>query len=121
MGSQDKQRKYSRLKHSFIAKFRIHEKGNPVQLTHGMWSNISPLYWTEDGHTIFAYGVGGPFNQKTNLWAISVANGAARPLIDFGRSLKEPSHSLSSDGERIYFPLWERIGDLWMAELSIEE
>jgi len=100
---------------------RAEEKGNPVQLTHGMWSNISPLYWTEDGHTIFAYGVGGPFNQKTNLWAISVANGAARPLIDFGRSLKEPSHSLSSDGERIYFPLWERIGDLWMAELSIEE
>jgi hypothetical protein len=50
-----------------------------------------------------------------------VADGSARPLIDFRGSLKEPSHSLSSDGERIYFPLVERFGDLWVAELETNE
>jgi hypothetical protein len=40
--------------------------------------------------------------------------------MDLRDSMKEPL-ALSSDGERIYFPLWERIGDLWMAELSIDE
>jgi Tol biopolymer transport system component len=93
----------------------------PLQITRGEWTSLSPLYWTRDKQTIFAYGVGGPYNQGTNLWAVSVSDGSARPLIDFQNSLKEPSHVLSSDGERIYFPLIECFGDLWMAELSVDE
>jgi Tol biopolymer transport system component len=94
------------------------EGGDPVQLTHGAWSEISPRFWSADGRTIFAYGQGGPGNAGANLWAISVLDGSARALMDFRNSLKEPAHWLASDGEWIYFPLWERIGDLWMAELS---
>ncbi len=97
------------------------EGGEAVQLTRGEWSIINPFFWSADRQTIYAYGVGGPNNRGTNLWVISGSNGATRLLIDFDRSLKEPVHSLSSDGERIYFPLWERRGDLWMAELSIDE
>lgn len=91
-----------------------------TQLTRGKWTIINPIYWTLDGQTIYSYGVGGPGERGANLWAISAVDGTARPLINFQGSSKEPSHSLSSDGKRIYFPLWERIGDLWLADLSIE-
>jgi Tol biopolymer transport system component len=97
---------------------KSNEKGKPTQLTQSEWIYISATYWNKDAQMVYAYGVGGQFNQGTNLWAISVIDGSARPLIDFQGSLMEPSHSLSSDGEQIYFPLWERLGDLWVAELS---
>jgi Tol biopolymer transport system component len=110
----------------FYELFRIPEKlflkpnrdTNPTQLTHGEWAYIVPHYWTVNGKTVFAYGVGGPNIKGTNLWAISVTDGSAQALVDFQGSLMEPPHSLSSDEERIYFPLLERIGDLWMAELE---
>jgi Tol biopolymer transport system component len=94
------------------------KKRQLTQLTHGKWTIINTVYWTPDGETIYSYGVGGPGERGANLWAISATDGSARPLIDFQGSLKEPSYSLSSDGKRIYFPLWERIGDLWLADLS---
>jgi Tol biopolymer transport system component len=97
------------------------DSGEPVQLTRGEWSIIFPCFWTTDGRMIYAYGQGGPGDEGANLWVVSVRDGAARPLLDFQGSLKEPSHSVSSDGERIYFPLVERIGDLWMAELSVSD
>jgi TolB protein len=110
----------------FYELFRIPEKlflkpnrdTNPTQLTRGEWAYIVPHYWTVNGKTVFAYGVGGPNIKGTNLWAISVTDGSAQALVDFQGSLMEPPHSLSSDEERIYFPLLERIGDLWMAELE---
>lgn len=92
--------------------------GEPVQLTNGGWLEISPRFWSEDGKTIYATGQGGPGNEGANMWDISVPDGKARPLVDFKGSLKEVAHWMSSDGERIYFPLWERVGDLWVAELS---
>jgi hypothetical protein len=94
------------------------KKAKPTQLTRGEWGNINACYWTMDGQTIYAYGLGRQFNQGVNLWAISLADGSAQPLLDLRGSVKEPLNSLTSDGDRIYFPLWERIGDLWMAELS---
>jgi len=97
------------------------EGGEAVQLTRGEWSIINALFWSADGRTIYALGLGRPGNEGANLWAVSAADGSARSLMDFGGSLKEPGHSLSSDGERLYFPLWERVGDLWMAELSTGE
>jgi Tol biopolymer transport system component len=102
--------------------FFIRSEGEEaVQLTHGAWSEIYPLFWSAERQMIYAYGQGGPGNEGANLWAISVEDGTARPLLDFQGSLKEPSISLSSDGKRIYFPLIERVGDLWMAELATGE
>jgi Tol biopolymer transport system component len=94
------------------------EGGDPVQLTHGAWSEIYPLFWSVEKQTIYAYGQGGPGKEGVNLWAVLVADGTAKPLLDFQDSIKEPSLSLSSDGKRIYFPLIERMGDLWLAELE---
>jgi TolB protein len=91
--------------------------GQPVQLTHGRWCDIAPCFWSSDGSMIYASGGGTPGNEGTNLWAVSVLDGTARSLLDLNRSPKEPI-MLSSDGERIFFTLWECIGDLWMAELE---
>ena len=97
------------------------EGGEPMQLTHGAWSEIEPFFWSADGQTIYAYGHGGPGGEGANLWAIRVVDGTARPLIDFKSTSKEPGYSLTGDGERIYFTVYERVGDLWMAELSTNE
>jgi Tol biopolymer transport system component len=91
------------------------------QLTHADWIYLDGTFCIRDRKTIYAYGVSRSYQQNVNLWAISAADGSARPLIDFQGSLKEPSHSVWSDGERIYFPLCERIGDLWMAELAADD
>jgi Tol biopolymer transport system component len=95
--------------------------GEVMQLTQYAWETIQPFFWSADGETIYAYGLGGPENSRVNFWAISTAEGSARPLLNIDDSSKEPNYCLTSDGERIYFPLWERIGDLWMADLSITE
>ena len=95
------------------------EGGDPVQLTHGMWLEITPQFWSSDGLTIFARGTGGPGIEGVNLWAISVSDGTARSLMNLKGTLKEPT-LLSCDGNRIFFPLWECLGDLWMAELSVK-
>ena len=94
------------------------EKAKPTQLTRGEWGYINACYWSMDGQTIYAYGLGRQFNQGVNFWKISLADGSAQPLLDLRGRVKEPLNSLTSDGERIYFPLWERIGDLWMVELA---
>jgi Tol biopolymer transport system component len=94
------------------------EKGNITQLTQGSWVMINSCYWTRDGQTIYAYGLGSQVNQGINFWNISLADGSVRPVLDLSGSVKEPLNSLTSDGERLYFPLWERIGDLWIAELE---
>jgi Tol biopolymer transport system component len=88
-----------------------------IQLTYCKWAYAAPLYWAADSKTIYVYGVGGPDNKGANLFAVSRTDGSAQVLIDFQGSLKEPSYSLYSDKERIYFPLWERRSDLWMAEV----
>ena len=87
-------------------------------LEHNHICNVHEIDDTGDGQTIYAHGQGGSGGESTNFWAVSVADGTARPLPDLQNSLKEPYLSLSSDNNRIYFTLWERTGDLWMAELS---
>ncbi|MEJ2636430.1 MAG: protein kinase, partial [Calditrichia bacterium] len=90
----------------------------PKQLTRGEWANINACYWTRDGQTIYAYGLGRQFNQGANFWTISLMDGSVRPVLNLRGSVKEPLNSLTSDGERLYFPLWECIGDLWMVDLE---
>jgi Tol biopolymer transport system component len=94
------------------------EGGEPIQLTHGRWCDIAPCFWSSDGSMIYAWGGGTPGKEGTNFWEVSVSDGTARSLLDLRHSLKEPQ-LLTSDGESIFFTLWECTGDLWMAELSI--
>jgi Tol biopolymer transport system component/predicted Ser/Thr protein kinase len=93
------------------------EGGDPIQLTHHLWVVITPFYWSANRRSIYAWGIGGPGKEGYNLWEVSVSDGEAQCLMAFGGSLKEP-YFMSSDGEHIFFTLWERSGDLWLAELS---
>ncbi len=90
----------------------------PVQLTRGEWIHINACHWNENNTIIYAYGLGRRPDLSINLWAIRIADGSATPLLDLRSAMKEPFRSFSSDGERIYFTLWDRIGDIWIAELS---
>jgi serine/threonine protein kinase len=96
------------------------EGGEPVKLTDNQWAFLAPQFWSKDGGTIYTVGMReGHIGDA--LWAISTTSGEARSLVDFKGSLSEPYYALSMDGERLYFTMWERLGDLWMAELSVEE
>jgi Tol biopolymer transport system component len=95
--------------------------GNAVQLTRFSWDAIQPYLWSPDGKTVYASGRGGPQISMVNYWAISIEDGSARPLLSVEGSAREPNYCLASDWERLYFPLWERQGDLWMADLIISE
>ncbi|MCH7678434.1 hypothetical protein IID10_03610 [candidate division KSB1 bacterium] len=55
-----------------------------------------------------------------NIWSVSVADGSTRQLTDFKGSSKQLG-LLSSDGQRFYLLLHERVGDLWVAELLTED
>jgi serine/threonine protein kinase len=94
------------------------KRAEPMQLTRGEWMTLNSCCWTMDGKTIYAYGLGRYFNQRPNFWTVSLENGTAKPVLDLRDSIMEPLNSLVTDGERIYFPLWDRIGDLWIAELE---
>ena len=92
-----------------------------IKLTNNGWSTISPYYWTSDGKLIYAFSKGGPTNQAANFWVVSSKNGNCYPLLDLKGSIMEPAHAITSDGKRLYFPLWECTGDIWMAELVEKE
>jgi Tol biopolymer transport system component len=97
------------------------EGGEARQITNSSWKSIQTYIWSSDGKTIYASGTGGPGQTKANLWAISTEDGSTRPLLNLAGSTFEQNYCLTSDGERFYFPLWERKGDLWMADLSTNE
>jgi TolB protein len=96
------------------------EGGDPVRLTDNKWIFLAPRVWSKDGETIYLFGQGGGY-LGISLWAVSVAGGEARRLIDFKDSQRELYFDLSMDDEWLYFTLMERLGDLWMAELATEE
>jgi len=93
------------------------EGGEPIQLTHGGWISIFPTIWTANGQTIYAAGQRSSGSRTYNIWAISVADGSARQLTDFRETSKQLQW-FSSDGKRFYLVLEEKIGDIWVAELS---
>jgi len=95
--------------------------GEAMQLTDFVWEAIQPYLWSSDGKTIYASGRGGPENSRVNFWAISTNDGSIRPILNVEGTAKEPNYCLATDGDRFYFPLWERQGDLWMADLKIDE
>jgi len=96
------------------------EGGEPVQLTHGAFVEIFPYFWSADGSVIYALARRGSGGGSDNIWAVSVADGSARQLTDFEGSSKQ-LFQFSSDGQRFYLAIEERVGDLWVAELSMEE
>ncbi len=88
--------------------------GRPRRLTNAAWFRLNLFVWSADGRTIYtqARGIG-----PQALWSVRVKDGTVRPLMEI-RGSQRPYQSLAVHGDRLYFPLWERLGDLWLAELT---
>jgi Tol biopolymer transport system component len=97
------------------------EGGEPRQLTDGDGLSLTPHSWSLDRQIIYAYG-GRPADVDIprTFWAISVKDGSSRMLIKFEGLWMGPFYSLSTDHERIYFPVQERSSDIWLGELAWE-
>ena len=83
----------------------------------GTFSVLVSFSWSEDGTEIYAQAREADL-RAPNLWAFRVADGSARPRTDFRSTRLQLFESLSVRGNRAYFPVRERHGDLWIAELG---
>jgi Tol biopolymer transport system component/predicted Ser/Thr protein kinase len=93
--------------------------GEPVQLTDQGWTALWLLAWDAVSGVVYVTADGGPGVEGRNIWAVSPADGSARVQVDFQQSRRYPSYSLATDGRNLYFPVSERAGDIWVADLLI--
>lgn len=91
------------------------EGGTPRRITSHGWLDVIAFGWSADGGTVHVWGLPGDGNPG-RFWAIR--DGVATPLVRAPEAGHHLSAALASAGGRIYFPMWERIGDLWIAELA---
>lgn len=91
--------------------------GEPRQLTSEGWTALWVLDWTGTSNTIYVTADGGNGVEGRNIWAVNPDDGTARVQVDFQQSRAYPSYSLATDGERLYFPVSSRVGEIWRAEL----
>ncbi len=99
-----------------VSLFRIPAVGGEPERLASAW-RIAPFAWSEDGGSIFALGRQAT-GYQANLWRVSVPGGELEALTAFRELERQVFQSLASDGEYLYFPLRERRGDLWLAELE---
>ena len=85
----------------------------------GTFSVLLPFSWSEDGSEIYAQGRETGL-RAPNLWAIRAADGSSRHRTSFRTTRLQLFESLSVRRQVAYFPVRERQGDLWLAELRVE-
>ena len=85
----------------------------------GTFSVLLPFSWSEDGSEIYAQAREAAL-RAPNLWAFRVADGSARPRTDFRSARLQIFESLTVRRGEVFFPVRERHGDLWIAELGFE-
>lgn len=89
--------------------------GELRQISVGEWIDVIPFAWDPDGAGLYVWGHRGDAAQA-RLWRVGLEDGApsvVRCLYPRGRL----APSLDVDAERLYFLVWERVGDLWYVEL----
>jgi TolB protein len=83
------------------------------RLTETEWSGISPGHWSEDGSLLYA--VSSDIDRSMRyIWAFSIPDGDGTLLLDLQGTDLRTGYSLTSDGERLYFPLFEETCDIWV-------
>jgi Tol biopolymer transport system component len=90
------------------------------RVTDNKWQKGFPIAFSPDGRTLYACGNTTPGLEKLDVWAIEMANGSARRLTDFSGTRLELFNA-AMDSTRIYATFLERIGDLWVIDLTREE
>jgi Tol biopolymer transport system component/DNA-binding winged helix-turn-helix (wHTH) protein len=90
--------------------------GRPARLTREGWDDLVPLSWRDAKEPIYVWARGG--GRPAGYWAVDPASGKAEPILSSHVSRRQLGVSLGGDGRRVLFPAWERLADLWLAELG---
>jgi Tol biopolymer transport system component/DNA-binding winged helix-turn-helix (wHTH) protein len=90
--------------------------GKPSRLTHERWQDLVPLCWRHAREPIYVWARGGV--GPAGYWAVRPDTGAAEPVLSSHVSQRQLGVALGSDGRNLLFPAWERVADIWIAELA---
>ena len=63
----------------------------------------------------------GDFDTASNIWSLSVADGAVRQLTDFSGRYGRLGRSFATDGQYFYFTWQEHTGDIWVMDVQKED
>ena len=90
--------------------------GRPTRLTREGWDDLVPLCWRDAAEPIYVWARGG--GRPAGYWAVDARSGKAEPVLSSHLSRRQLGIALGSDSRRVLFPAWERLADLWLAELG---
>ena len=90
--------------------------GAPRQLTHHGWHDVIAFAFASDAETVFVWSReregGGEARFQT------VRRGEVRPLFSGSLGSRRIMAALAAHADELFFPLFERVGDLWLARLE---
>lgn len=85
----------------------------------GSFTGLMMYSWSEDGTQIYGQAREASL-RAPNIWAFHVADGSARPVTNFRSHRRRLFETVSVQNQTAFFPIRERQGDLWLAELAFE-
>jgi TolB protein len=88
------------------------------RLTRQSWIDVVPLDWSAARDEMYVWARGG--GHAVGYWTVNAATGTAHLMLAGSLTSRQLGVSLRSDGRRLYFPVWERLADLWLAELGLD-
>ncbi len=92
------------------------DEAPPRHLTETDWESLFVLQWASDGF-LYAHGHHRPIDRES-YWQIDAETGATRPLTQMESASVELMEGFVAYGQTLFFPLWERRGDIWSAQLE---
>ena len=88
--------------------------GAPRRLTSERWDDAVPCLWSRADGIIYAWARG---RAGRGYWAIRPRDGHVSLLLEGGLATRQLGVAIATDGHRLLFPVWERLSDLWVADL----
>ncbi len=107
------------VSHNGLWRFPI-AGGDPEALTEPAFigrAAVNDLRWSANKTEIYFMRI---LDGALNIWSLSVADGAFRPLTDFSGRYGELSRGFSTDGTYLYFTWREHTSDIWVMDVERE-
>jgi Tol biopolymer transport system component len=92
--------------------------GVPRRITQQRWEDAVPCLWSRRDGLIYVWARGG--GHPPSYWAVRAEDGRAVLLLEGGLTTRQLGVAMATDGRRLLFPVWERLSDVWLAELAID-
>jgi Tol biopolymer transport system component len=86
------------------------------RLTRQAWEDVVPCLWPRHDGRIYAWARGA--GHASGYWAVRTDDGRATLVLEGGLSFRQLGVALATDGRRLFFPVWERLSDVWLAQLA---